>query len=529
MPTRARAKSPATEPTAMHYRIDIKDAELESALALSLTPRVASTGISIPVLFVDEAVVNARPNSYGKAVILVRSGSPTRAHMPLLWAGRVHAFADVSALNEDRLQSVCWLAEATAKWINDSVATRTLEREHFVGTPLPLIRTAIDGARFIAANPAMVDLLGYDSEQDLLAIDPRTGVYADPSDREIRFEEYRRTGRMSPMNFAVKRKDGSIIEVVHQAATVLDHLDEPRYIEGSFVDITELQAARRQVEALNRDLLAAHRKAGMAEIASGVLHNVGNALNSVKVSVALLEESAQARRVGDRMRQIGERLRSIKAIDQDQAVLTKLAAFVERLGQDMDQRHDTLATEFAAAQRGLDHISDVIGRQQRHARTGTTAEPLELDQLIRDAIAINQVDEHAELTTTLDSGDAVLLDRHLLLQVVGNLLQNAAHAVAENNDRKPAIDVELRQRTGHAVIRVCDNGSGISPENQKQLFNYGFTTKDTGHGFGLHSSALAIQEMGGELRFHSDGEGHGAEFSIVLPLTPAQENELAAG
>jgi len=68
---------------------------------------------------------------------------------------------------------------------------------------------------------------------------------------------------------------------------------------------------------------------------------------------------------------------------------------------------------------------------------------------------------------------------------------------------------------------VIDNGIGIPPENMGRIFNHGFTTRDSGHGFGLHSAALAAQELGGSLRAESDGPGRGATFVLELPLAPA--------
>ena len=73
---------------------------------------------------------------------------------------------------------------------------------------------------------------------------------------------------------------------------------------------------------------------------------------------------------------------------------------------------------------------------------------------------------------------------------------------------------------GLAIISVADNGIGIPAENLTRIFAHGFTTRKHGHGFGLHSSALAASEMGGALRVQSDGHGCGATFTIELPLSP---------
>ena len=72
---------------------------------------------------------------------------------------------------------------------------------------------------------------------------------------------------------------------------------------------------------------------------------------------------------------------------------------------------------------------------------------------------------------------------------------------------------------GRVKISVMDNGVGIPCENLTRIFRFGFTTRKNGHGFGLHSGALAAHELGGALRAHSDGLGQGATFTLELPLS----------
>jgi signal transduction histidine kinase len=83
--------------------------------------------------------------------------------------------------------------------------------------------------------------------------------------------------------------------------------------------------------------------------------------------------------------------------------------------------------------------------------------------------------------------------------------------------------VTLRVASGEGRVRVSviDNGVGIPAENLTRIFNQGFTTRKDGHGFGLHSGALAARELGGSLHVHSDGAGQGASFTLELPLAGA--------
>ena len=110
------------------------------------------------------------------------------------------------------------------------------------------------------------------------------------------------------------------------------------------------------------------------------------------------------------------------------------------------------------------------------------------------------------------------LDKHKILQILINVISNAKYAVSESTRRDKQITVRIGTDANRRVtIAVADNGIGIAQENLARIFAHGFTTKKDGHGFGLHSGALAAKEMGGCLTVHSEGLGHGATFTLELP------------
>jgi signal transduction histidine kinase len=119
----------------------------------------------------------------------------------------------------------------------------------------------------------------------------------------------------------------------------------------------------------------------------------------------------------------------------------------------------------------------------------------------------------------------VRVDRHKVLQILINLLRNAKYALDESKraDKRITISVSVvNDRSVHIV--VADNGIGISPENLTRIFAHGFTTREEGHGFGLHSGALAAHAMGGSLSVTSAGTGHGATFTLEFPIAPNVPN-----
>jgi signal transduction histidine kinase len=146
--------------------------------------------------------------------------------------------------------------------------------------------------------------------------------------------------------------------------------------------------------------------------------------------------------------------------------------------------------------------------------------------LLEDSMRMNAgaLSRHrVEVVREFEDVPPLNLEKHKLLQILVNLLRNAQHACQDSERADKRLTVRVANGEGRIRISVIDNGVGIPPENLMRIFNHGFTTRKDGHGFGLHSGALAAREMGGSLTVHSDGPGHGAAFTLELPC-PAQEN-----
>jgi C4-dicarboxylate-specific signal transduction histidine kinase len=156
-------------------------------------------------------------------------------------------------------------------------------------------------------------------------------------------------------------------------------------------------------------------------------------------------------------------------------------------------------------------------------------EEVYLPQLIDEALRLHAVSfERLGIRIERDYSGVVpvKLDRHRLLQILVNLLSNARDALisSETPDKKLTISIRPATEKERLLLQVMDNGIGIAPENAKRLFTQGFTTKKEGHGFGLHISALAATEMGGQLTCSSPGPGQGATFTLELPTAPPKES-----
>jgi PAS domain S-box-containing protein len=290
-------------------------------------------------------------------------------------------------------------------------------------------------------------------------------------------------------------------------------------------DITDRKEAEARLGEMHRNLLDVSRQAGMAEMATGVLHNVGNALNSVNVSVNLLAERLhQSRVVG---LEKAAKLLTGHAADLGAFLTTdgrgrQLPSYLQALSEQLSGERAELMAEVGTLQKSLEHIKAVVSMQQEHARHVGVVERLELSGLLDDALRLHAVAfERLGIQVRREYAEAppVRVDRHKLLQILLNLLSNARHALLDSGrpDKLLIIRVE-RMAVERLRITVADNGVGISPENAPRLFTQGFTTKKEGHGFGLHISALAAAEMDAFLSCFSEGRGQGATFTIDLPI-----------
>ena len=297
----------------------------------------------------------------------------------------------------------------------------------------------------------------------------------------------------------------------------------------------QLEAALRENEEVNRvlrktqaDLVAAARSAGMAEIATNVLHNVGNVLNSVNVSAGLILSRVRASKVDGLARTV--QLMSEHADDLGTFLASDpkgkmLPGYLVQLAPLLAAEQRAVVDELVALGKSVDHIKEIIAAQQAHAGASGLIEAIRIHEVVEDALRMNagglarhQVVMQSDMTRIPE----LPLDRGRVLQVLMNLVRNARQAMeAVADDRaKLMLDAEI---VGDQTlrIRVADTGVGIVPENLTRVFVHGFTTKKDGHGFGLHSAANAAREMGGTLAVHSDGPGTGATFTLELPIRKA--------
>jgi PAS domain S-box-containing protein len=322
------------------------------------------------------------------------------------------------------------------------------------------------------------------------------------------------------------RKDGT--EVPIEIGLNPIELEGEIVILSSIVDITERKRSETERQELYRQLVEASRQIGMAEVATNVLHNVGNVLNSINVTADLVSEVVRQSLVGDVSR-ISALLQAHEA-DLGTYLISdprgqQIPSYLAKLAEHLVQEQAQMLQEMEALSDKIEHIKHVISQQQSLARPGSMYESARPAELVEQALQLNlaALEEHGiVITKDYDSHITMIADKHRVLQILVNLISNAKHAMLASGGLSRLSLYAGRADNQEGLIRfqVTDTGVGIKQEHLTRIFSQGFTTKQDGHGFGLHSSALAAKVMGGMLSVHSDGAGQGATFTLDLPAKP---------
>jgi PAS domain S-box-containing protein len=297
-------------------------------------------------------------------------------------------------------------------------------------------------------------------------------------------------------------------------------------------DITPLKDAEKKLEAVHKDLVDAARAAGMAEVAIGVLHNVGNVLNSVNVSAGFICEHLSNSKLASLPKVITllrERSGDLPHFLTQDERGRQVLPYLEKLVLTLQGEQDDLHREVKDLDAKIKHIAEIVAAQQNHARGCGVVEMVNLAELAEDALKLHGASyarHGVSLVREFNPVSPIPLDKHKVLQILVNLFNNAKQACEAAGRQDKQVVIRIKAAGENRIkFQVADNGIGISPENLTRIFSQGFTTRKDGHGFGLHSGALDAHELGGSLSVHSDGLGTGATFTLELPATAPEESK----
>lgn len=323
-------------------------------------------------------------------------------------------------------------------------------------------------------------------------------------------------------DISAMRSDGTIFEA--ELSIVSSETQQGRVFTAFLRDVTEVRLADEEREAMQQRLIETSRQAGMAEVATGVLHNVGNVLNSVNVSADILGQKLQKSSVTSLAKAsqvVAEHRDDLAEFLTEDSRGKHFPRLLEELAEGLLVERDEQMQELQSLTQNIEHIKEIVSMQQDFGCVSGSAEAHDMIHLLEDALKINDAGLHRHRVSVVrEFADLpqVVTEKHKVLVILVNLISNAKYAVspADQTDRVVTLSASVDSDT--VCIEVRDNGIGIPQENLTSIFSHGFTTKKDGHGFGLHSSALAAQELGGSLSVHSDGHGTGATFTLRVPV-----------
>jgi signal transduction histidine kinase len=287
----------------------------------------------------------------------------------------------------------------------------------------------------------------------------------------------------------------------------------------------ELETTLKELQATQARLLETAHRAGMTEIATGVLHNVGNVLNSVNISVTTVGNQLQKLRLTGPAKAGALLTEYASGLDR---FLTsdprgrKLPEYLTGLSASLQAEQQQMLTELEFLKEKLQVIKNIISSQQKYAKQVAFRELVELPVLMDDVLGMHMASmarHGVDLVRDFEGLPVANLEKLKLVQVLDNLVRNAVESMKTHAAPRHVLTVRLQRAAADRVrVDVSDTGRGIAPENLHKIFNYGFTTKQSGNGFGLHSAANAMTEMGGTISVRSDGVGRGATFTIEFPF-----------
>ena len=376
-----------------------------------------------------------------------------------------------------------------------------------------------------SVNDATLRLLGY-APSDLIGR-PMEVVLKDSLVRsETVLDEVRQKGFLTEVEVNYLTKEGHVVPMSLSASVIRNSAGTITGIVCVAQDMSERKRAEDQLAEANRHLLDTSRRAGMAEVATSVIHNVGNVLNSVNVSSALISDKVQNSKIGNLTK-------AAALIEQHQSNLSEflstdpkgkqLPSYLTKLAENLVHEQQEILQEASLLVKNILHIREIVNMQQSYARVSGVAELLDVRELMEDAVRINigSLERHQiKLIREYSDVSPIPMEKHKVLQILVNLIRNAKYACDDSGRNDKEVIIRVAQEKDQIQFSVIDNGIGIPAENLSRIFSHGFTTKKDGHGFGLHSGALAAEEMGGTLTATSDGPGKGASFILDLPIPP---------
>lgn len=309
----------------------------------------------------------------------------------------------------------------------------------------------------------------------------------------------------------------------HHRLVPLEALGNTDEIMMISTDISTRKQAEKELKRVQEKLIERAHRAGMADVADGTLHNIGNILNTVNTCSHLIEEQLNQKGLRS-LEKANELLRQNKD-NLDEFILKdpkgrKLFQYYLEVEKVLKSEKTAMEENISRLKNSIAAITDIISTQQAYAVKGGNLDRVNLKNVVEAALVMQSEsirNNHIDVKKQLDEVPDMYLQKGKLLHIFINLLRNAKDALLNNPEDQRYILLKLQRKEEGVEFQIEDNGNGISEMDLERIFGHGFTTKPDGHGFGLYSCKTYMREMGGQIHAESSGRGSGSRFSLIFP------------
>ncbi|GJL57493.1 MAG: hypothetical protein NPIRA03_03500 [Nitrospirales bacterium] len=373
-----------------------------------------------------------------------------------------------------------------------------------------------------AVNPSLLNLLGY-QEDELIGQSPGL-IFGEEFSQGAIIENLFLQGSVSGVESSFLTHEGQKITISVSGSMMQDLQGQFQGLVCVAQDITERKRMEEEKLQLHEQLIETSRQLGMVEVATGVLHNVGNVLNSINVSIGVITDLLKNSMVGDvgRISQLLDKHRENLGTYLSQNPKGKqVPDYLGKLSGQLKEEQRVALLELERLRENAGHAQQCVAAQQDLAKPNGMTEQVCVAEVIAEALVVNQKmleETNVAVTQEFQEVPPLIVDKHQLLQILVDVIRNACQAMESSVQRHLVVRIKLIIGPPDSLcLEVQDTGSGIPPDDITKIFGQGYSTKYGGRGLSLHHGALMAKNMGGALRAQSKGTGQGAIFFLDLP------------
>jgi PAS domain S-box-containing protein len=373
-----------------------------------------------------------------------------------------------------------------------------------------------------SVNPSLLALLGY-GEDELIGQSPGL-IFGEEFAQGSIIENLLLQGSVSGIESSFLTRDGQLIPISVSGSLMQDEQGQFQGLVCVAQDITARKRMEEEKLELHEQLLDTSRQLGMAEVASDVLHNVGNALNSINVSIGVVADLLKNSMVGDvgRISQLFHKHREdLGNYFSNNPKGKQIPAYLEKLAGQLVEEQRVAVAELDRLRENAMNAQQCVAVQQDLAKLSGITEEISVIELVEEALTLNhELLETSQIDVSREFHEIpqLIVDKHQVLDVMVDVIRNACQAMTSVSTKQLIVRAKLIPGPPDSVcLEVQDSGVGIASDDLIKIFGQGYNNQNGGRGMSLHSGALMAKNLGGALRAHSEGIGHGATFSLELP------------